>query len=230
MQGELDDLFNDAEPTPEVQEAVIPAPAPEEKGDKTQAEVLPEPATEAPPAPEPVKETVPLAALLAEREKRKELERQVSESRQPAATKQDFYEDPEGYIQSLRRQDRLEMSAALVESQHSDFREQLAIFVEEANKYPVLAAQLEAHPHPALFAYQQAKRIQEFRQMQDMPAFLAKKEAEIEARIRAEYEQKAAAKKSLADALPPDLSGVRGAKTANEPFVDESLESLFQRK
>lgn len=224
MAGEIDDILSGKETAPE---AVIEQPV-----ETVEAPPEVEPAQAAPAAPtaaEPEK-TVPLAALMAERDKAKEYKARLAalEQQQPAPPKPDFYADPENYVQTTVKSQALQMSVAMVETQYPDFRERLAVFMEEAAKNPILAAQVEAHPHPALFAYQTAKKIEDFRAMSDVDGYKAKLRAEIEAEVKAKFEAEQKALNSKRASLPPDLSVVRGSK--NEPApADESIRSILGR-
>lgn len=236
MNGGLKELLED-EIAPEVEEVAETAvPEGEETGEieaveeaapEAEPEVAEQPEPEATPAPEK-SETVPLAAMVAERKKRQQLEAQLREL-QEQQPKPDFYADPEKYLKDTLSQHTLRMSAAMVEAQHPDFKEKLAVFLEEAAGNPLLQAELESHPHPALYAYQQAQRIEEFRQLKDVDSYKAKVRAEVEAAVRAEYEAKAKQKQALKASLPPDLTNARAARTP-EPVVDESLESILKRR
>jgi len=225
MVGDLDDILSgtDTAVAPEVEETEEV-----ETGDTGQAAEVAQ-APEVTPTSEPPEERVPVAAVIAERRKRQELEKQLATFQAQQAPAPDFYADPENYIQNTLKQNSLQMSVAMVEAQHPDFRDKLAVFLEEVNVNPVLMAQLEAHPHPALFAYQQASKIEQFRKMQDLPAFEAQLRAEIEARVRAEIGSATSAKQAAAAAIPPDLSGVRGAKSS-DIVAHESLDQLLKGK
>ena len=229
MNGNLQDVL-DGTDTPEVVEAPIVEAVPEvETGVVEQVEVVPEvaaPAAVVTPTPEPKESHVPLAALMAERDKRQRLEAQLAQQK---VEKPDFFADPESYVQTTVKQQALQMSAAMVEAQYPDFREKLAVFMEEAGRNPLLAAELEQHPHPALYAYQQAALIAEHRQLKDLPAYKASIRAEIEAQVRAEYEAKAGIKKAAAAAIPPDLTAARATRTV-EPVVHDSLDSILRKR
>lgn len=233
MNGNLQDVL-DGNQAPEVAEtpAVEAAPEVVETGEIEQVEATPEtaqaPAAEVTPTPEPKSESVPMAALLAERRKRQELESRLAEK---AATPQvpEFFSDPENHVRGVVRQQALAMSAAMVEQQYPDFREVAQTFLEEAGRNPILQQQLEEHAHPALFAYQQGKQIGEFRKMQDLPTFKAQMRAELEAEIRAQIAAETGKKQSLAANLPPDLATARSTR-APEPVLHDSLDSILKKK
>lgn len=235
MTSDLRDILAGTEPAPveTPAEPVAEEVADEEMGEEMQdvvpdTEPEPEPVkAEVTPTPEPKQETAPVSALIAERRKRQELEARLRELEQ-AQPKPDFYADPEKYIDSRLSERTLQMSAAMVEAQHPDFKEKLAVFLEAAADNPLLQAEIERHPHPALYAYQQAQRIEEFRQLKDVDGMKAKLRAEIEAQVRAEYEAKQAQRQAQKASLPPDLTNARATRTP-EPAVNASLESILKR-
>jgi hypothetical protein len=113
------------------------APAPEPQPEPQAATPAPEPAPEPAPAPAPVAEAkpdvpqghVPLSAMLDEREKRKELERQLQEfQRQQTAPKvPDPDEDPDAYnrfqidqAQQIALNTRLDMSEEMAREKHGN--------------------------------------------------------------------------------------------------------------
>lgn len=237
MHGELDDILSGKDPEPIEQPAQPEVEAKGETGENT-AEATP-PAAAAPPAAEPAKdgpekgEMVPVAALIAERKARQSVERQLQQHNQPdpAKVQAEIARDPQGYVDTRLREHGARQSAAMVEAQHPDFREKLAIFMEEAERNPILAAEIEDHPHPALYAYQQAQKILEHRELQKSGSLDEVKRKAFEegkAAALAELKQQKDAKAAAAAAIPPDLAGARGAKVSDEPAF-EPLESILKR-
>ena len=219
MEGDLENILSGTEP------AEIPA-VEEPKGEIEQTPA-PEPVA-APPAAEPHEEKVPLAALMAERKKRQELEARIKDM--PAPPAPDFYANPEEYVNTVVAQRAVAMSIATAKSQFSDFDEVVAVFAEEAQNNPVLSSQLDAHPHPALFAYQQGQKLKKWREMQDPDAFEKSITEKVEARLRAEYEAKQKTSATLAASLPPDLSNARSARTAETQAHETIADILNSRK
>lgn len=194
--------------------------------------VTPEP--EAPTAPE-VKEdkTVPLPALLAEREKRQALERQLAElKQQPQQPVPEFFEAPEHHLQIVEQRAAQRLHAALEEQAkavYPDYDDMAAKAIEAAQGNPLLAQQVLSAANPALALYQLGKKTAELAQMQDPEAYRAKIEAEVRAKVEAEFAAKAAAKEKAAAAVPPDLSQVRNAAGQFSPNAPSPVDELFPR-
>lgn len=221
-------------------------PAPEAK-DEPEGVTEPEaPAPDAaPPAATADKEThVPLAALMSERDKRKEatrkaeeLEKRIKEleaATQPAQAPPDFYQNPERYVQEIvgtveaRASDRL--YAALEEAErerHEDFDDVMQAVMERAKDNPALAQQIMSSKNPAAAAYKLGKKALEFDQLQaDPESYRAKVEAEIRAKIAKEQELESLKKQqadTLAASIPPDLSSERSAVSSPRPRTKSSV-------
>lgn len=203
------------------------------------------PAVEAPavtttPAPE---ERVPLAALMAERDKRqreeqarKDLERRLAEIEAQKPEPPKFYENPEQAVdhrvREVEARANQRLYAALEASAreaHPDYDEVIAELTERAQENPALAQQVFASPNPATAAYKLGKQLREMKAMQDPAAYRAKVEAEIRAQIAAEHKAKEdAAAKALA-AIPPELSTARAAKDV-AVVEDDSLDSILAQR
>lgn len=210
-------------------EAVAPEVKPE-----TVEEVPPEtPAPEATTAKEP--QHVPIAALLAERDKRQEerrlreqYERELAELRNQAQP--NFYEQPEQYVHEVvggvQRQLHMQMLSAL-EAQarevYPDYDEVFQIVQENAQGNPVLTQQILQSPNPALAAYKLGKQLREMREMSDPAAYRAKIAAEERAKIEAEMQARTAAR----SAIPPDLTTARGAKGEIPPPPESAFDEVF---
>ena len=196
-----DDAAPTAPPPPE------PAPT---------AEATPPPAATA--APDVKKDDhVPLAALMAEREKRQRLERELAEVRQaaPPMPQVDFYQQPDVYVQqhlqSVEVRTTARMFAALEDSareQFPDYDDVTGPVIEQAHSNPALAQQIVQSGNPALAAYKLGKQMAEMERMRDPAAYRAQIEAEVRQKVEAEL----AAKAQKAAAVPPDLSDNRNAK------------------
>ena len=185
---------------------------------------------------------MPLAALMAERDKRQEeaRQRQELEARLRQFEQQQaqptFYEAPEQYVGNLLQQHELQiqqrMMVALEEQARTvypDYEDMLQVVMESAAENPFLVHQLRQAPNPALAAYKLGKQLREMAAMKDPEAYRAQIEAEVRAKIAAESEAKEAARLKAAEAIPPDLSGVRASKT-DEVVPDDSLESILQSR
>lgn len=187
------------------------------------------PAPEAPTAPE-VKEdkTVPLPALLAEREKRQALERQLAELQQPAQPVPEFFEAPEQHLQIIEQRAAQRLHAALeaqAKAVYPDYDEVAEKALAAARENPLLVQQVMTAANPALALYQLGKKSAELELMQDPAAYRARIEAEVRAKIEAET----AAKARAAAAIPPDLSQARNAAGQFSPNAPSPVDELFPR-
>lgn len=235
----LEDVFNDEVEKPEVTgEEKGGSPTPDVKPDKVEAD---KPEEDSPP--ESAKraddeESWTMAAVLDERRKRQELERQLEELRakeKPEDTRPDVFEDPDGAFSHVEQRfnqkilnERITLSRALMEDRHADYADKEAVFVGMAKENPDLIRQMQEHPFPAKFAYEQASKHQEYQAMQDVDAYKSKLREEVKAELLQEMEAKnsqKAEKDKIADA--PSLSKTRSAK--DDPVIDESLEDIFKR-
>lgn len=198
------------------------------KGEEVAAEP---PAAEPPKEPEP--QMVPVAALQSERQKRQQLERELDGLRKPQEPKKqedvdaDFFANPTGEVERRIKMTELNMSEQIARSVHADYDEKLNVFADLAKQNPVFANQMMQHPHPAEFAYQTATKHLEYQKMQDPSKLEADITAKVEAKLRAEYEQK-----FKSASLPPDLAAVRSAGANNAaPSWNgpPPLEDIFKR-
>lgn len=213
-------------------------------------EVTPAIEAVAPTAPEvpstPVKEpeVVPIAALMAEREKRQreekarqELERRLAELT-PKKEVPDFYQDPVANVDSRFSATEMKFNAALeelVRDQKPDFDEVAAEVIEFAQYNPQVRDEIFAHPNPALAMYNYGKKLREKKAQQTDPeAYRKQVEAEVRQKIEAEYAEQArkaaaeaAAKAQLKDAIPPDLSNTRSATAETVERKSPVFKQLF---
>lgn len=225
MEGDLDSILNGTDTGVEVEQQVeVATPEPEPTPEPETGVTHETPAQTAPPAVESDDVKVPKAALIAERRKRQELERQLQEHAQKFDP-QRFYQDPQeiaSYVDQRTFNAVIGMSRAIVSEQYPDYDEMEELFVQEAERNPALAAEMRAHPAPALFAYKTAKQLKTIREAQD---------GSLEARLRAEIEQKVRAELEAKQkpAVPTDLSGARSAPSQTA-VPDESLESILARR
>ena len=127
-----------------------------------------------PPAGEKSKE-VPLAALLDERDKRKELEKKVHEfEKQTEEQKEkiDFWENPEGALKQMRDEIRTEFATEFTNRwvsfslenaayRHDDFDQMKTSFAEAAEQNPALAQQAMQAADPGEYIYTVGKQFQQ---------------------------------------------------------------------
>lgn len=214
------------------------------------ADVPPQPTpTEATPAPESSK-TVPIAALMSEREKRQKLEKELEGLRaQPkeSAPKANFYDDPEQYVtQAVDRvraeaNERVYVALEAVERDaHTDYDEVTTEVIEAAKSDPILAQTIakavSTAANPAREMYKQGQRLREMKELQDPEAFKARVREELKAELLAEFGQRgeqatreAQARAAKAAAIPPDISN-RGSATPKAPVLAENpVDSLFPK-
>lgn len=235
MNTELDSILDteQAEPTGEVESTEVPR---DEHG--RFAKVDAEPQAEV-TEPEPVKEAKPKedaykAAMLEERRKRQELEARFRAQEQAKSLPEPppFWEDPDKAIDtkiervaSQLQQDYLNRYYNALESaargRHPDYDDVRDVFIERAKDNPALAAQMNNHPDPAEFAYQQGKLIKELSTVgNDIDAYRKRVEAEVRAKIEAEMRAKHNVPRSLNSEPSSPVSG-------NGNWEPAPLESLM---
>lgn len=199
----------------------------------------------APPAAEKSPEEGRISALKAEREKRQALERELAELRarytappvqqapqQPATPPVPLtdmlFQDPERFVQTQTEQferrlldTRIALSEATARQQYPDYAEAEAALERYARSSEAAQAEvarmLNAHPAPALIAYQAGKHLLAQQQWQPLqrehPTPDAWRQAERE-RIRAEVlaEQAQQSPTAPAPRLPTSLAGARASQ------------------
>lgn len=253
MSGDEQDFLTQMVGKPEAKsEPETPVPEARDEPEGVTEPESPGPTAETPAATPDKESHVPLAALMAERDKRKEasrkaeeLEKRIKELEQQTkaepAPLPDFYQNPERYVQEVigtveaRASDRL--YAALEEAErerHDDFDEVMQAVMDRAKDNPALAQQIMNAKNPAAAAYKLGKKALEFDQLQANPdAYRAQIEAEVRAKIAKEQEL-AGLKQQQADALaasiPPDLSSERSAVSSPRPRNKSSVvDKLFPK-
>lgn len=222
MEGDLNAILDGTDTGVEVEQVEVAEAVETEQPQATETGVTQEaPAQAATPAVEPDEIKGLKAALTAERRKRQEAEQRAQAQQ---FDPQRFYQDPQeiaSYVDQRTFNAVVNMSRELTREQFSDYDEMEELFVQEAERNPALAAELRAHPAPALFAYKTAKSLKTMREAQD-GSLEARLRAEIEQKLRAEFEAK------QKPAVPTDLSGARSAPSQTA-VPDESLESILKR-
>lgn len=228
MEGE--DFFDGLTPEPEAVVKTQETPV-------VETPAAPEPVAEV-PAPEPVAEVkpepghVPINALLDEREKRKELERQLTELRKASETKQslpDPIEDPVGFqqqsmaqVQQMLLDTRLNMSETLARRHHGDEATEAAKAwaMEKFKNSPAFWQEVISQSDPYDYAIQAYNREQVANAVtpDDFKAFQAWKAAQAQiaaAPVAAPTAPAVPVPRSIASA--PSAGGV-----AHEPVDPES--------
>lgn len=147
-------------------------------------------------------------------------------------------EDPAGYHAHIQRDifnRSLNMSEVMLRQQvgdDADVDAKVAAFKKLAEANPALRAELQRHPHPYKFVYDHAKKAMAMDEIGGDPAaFRANLEAEIRAKIEAEYAgagaQPAAQQRVT---LPQSLGTVRSAGPRSGPVlnVPESFDDILR--
>lgn len=193
----IDDVFNDSdtpEPEPKGDE-----PEPEPKGEEPKGEDEPKPEDE-PEPPSGKDESVPIAALHAERRKRQEAEAKLRDI-QEGKKIPDPIEDPEGYSKHIESvvsarslDDRITMSRELYAELKDDYAEKEKVFMqlvgaefdEDGKLLSIqdegLLKKFHASKNPAKFAYDTANEHLEIQKLRD-PKYKEQLENEIRQKI-----------------------------------------------
>ncbi|WP_025899055.1 hypothetical protein [Sneathiella glossodoripedis] len=231
MEDELETFFEGPEPAQEAETVVEP--------DQQAVEPEPQAAEEEPTGvkeedspPEPKEEMVPIAALMAERDKRQEAERARQELEAKQDKKPDFYDDPEGALESQKIDTeqsilnmKVSMSEEIVKVIHSDYTDVVhdGTWEKLTKENPALALQCGQASNPALFAYQQCQNYKALQEIGDPKTYKDRLSAEIRAELKAEMEKEAALKN-----LPENLADIPTAKSkAPEWSGPESLDEIL---
>lgn len=236
-------------PAPEIQAEPPAAEAQEADGEGTPAQDDPPPkaaddapegAPTAPDNKEP--DSIPIAALLDERGKRQAVERELEQLRSQMSQAEqtpapDVFEDPDGYRKHMQDEAELrewnlrcDLTSDMMRSIHDDYDDMEARFIEMGKENSELLLRMRQSSNPAKFAYDTAKKAIRFEAMENVDEWEAKKTAEIEAKLKAEFEQKANERATKADSLPPSLTAATavGGNTA-VISVPDPLETTFNR-
>ncbi len=221
MEGDLNAILDGTDTGVEVEQVeAVESPEPEQLQAPETGVTQAPPAQAATPAVEPDEIKGLKAALTAERRKRQEAEQRAQTQQ---FDPQRFYQDPQeiaNYVSQQQLATAINMSREFAREQYADYEEMEALFEEEATRNPALVAELRQHPAPALFAYKTAKSLKTMREAQD---------GSLEARLRAEIEQRVRAELAQArPTVPTDLSSARSAP-AQTAVPDESLDSILKR-
>lgn len=206
----------------------------------TQGEAAPEtPAVQVQAPQEPQEDRIPQAALIAERRKRQEIERELQAYRQQAAQQQpQFEQDPNEWashfqqqMQSQMKASLVDMSETLVRAQFKDFDQVRDAFIESASQNPVYINQMMASPNPALYAYQEGKRLMALREMGDDPQAWRKSIEEKAVAAYLESQKTQATQASVAN-LPTSLGDVRatGGQKAEQYAGPKPLNDILASK
>ena len=239
MSDELKEFLEEAtapEETP-AEDTATDQPEPQtadaETGDKPEQQET-EDVPPTPAEPEKQSDNVPISALLDEREKRQQYERQFKEAQAQLQQQQqqpapDPLDDQQGYADHIQQQVdskirnvTIQMSQEMMRSQHDDYDQAENKFMQMVSDDPSLQIKLQQSEYPAKFVYETVKKAEQYAEMQDVDSYKAKVEAEVRAKVTAEIEAEAKAKADkeaqLNGALSPSLTNTRAAGANNEPL------------
>ncbi len=218
---------------PEAKPEAVPPTAKEAKPDKTPEAGL-------------------AAGIAAERAKRQEAERRAQEyerriaeyeARTQAQPAPDPLQDPQGFqrhlqsqVQSVAQQlqqqamnDRLNMSETIARQAYADLDEVYALFAEEVQANPALAAQAMQQQHPWEWVYQQGKKFQLMREVGSDPDKWRQAERErIKAELQAELTQQPS-RPEPSPLPPPSLAAARAGRVSEPVWSGpRPLNSVFK--
>lgn len=181
-------------------------------------------------------------AVLDERRKRQELEQRLRdlESKKEPEPAPDWWADPEKaaqhqsqQIEARLYQQKVELSQEFMRSQHEDYDDMEARFMEMAQENPALRTELQKSANPARFAYETARKAAEYDAMKDVDSYKAKLEADVrkdvEAKLRQEIEAEQKKKADKEAAIDPSLAstsskgGLKSDDYAGPTPLDEIL-------
>ena len=193
------------EVTPDEPDTVEVAAEPEAPKGEKQAEAeapAPEPAPSAPPAPEPDIQRIPLTAMLDEREKRQNAERELAEMRRQIAAMQqqkeqpappDFYEKPDERLAFERQRFEAELHNRFISQSRflaeKDFGKELVdeaygFFDQPQNRY--MTQQFAQHPSPYHAAVEFYKKQKFLNEVNDPDAWREQERERIRQELLAE--------------------------------------------
>lgn len=254
LEGKEEAPAKEPDPAPEP-EAKAEAPAPEaqpeptpEEGKEKEAQAEPEPKGEKQDGEPPSSkdQSIPIAAHLAEREKRQEAERTAREaseqlkamqaqldrlsrqqSQQNRPERPDPFEDPEGarrYDEAMLSQQfvdqKVNMSAEIAKQAFPDFDEVMQDWNGLARTDPAYFQSLYStavqQSNPAAWAYRKMKEMRVAREVGDPEDYRTKLREELAAEIRAEFE---AEQKAAAEQRQQDAipQSLAGERSAGNP-------------
>jgi hypothetical protein len=224
----------------------LETPTNEAPGDELDTDAPPAPETpkaEDPPAKKPDEESEESwtkRAVLDERRKRQELEREIADLRAKAKpdavpekpSRPDIFEDQEGAFGHLEKAfearlatRQIELSQELMREKYADYDEKESLFVDLVKADPSLIQKMRAAALPAKFVYDHVTKHQQMQEMQDVDAYREKIRAEVRAEL--EKERGEEAEPAARETQPPQLVGRRSATKA--PVAHESLEDILGR-
>jgi hypothetical protein len=182
-------------------------------------------------------------AVLDERRKRQELEQRLRdlESKKEPEPAPDWWADPEKAAQHQSQQiearlyrQKVELSQDFMRSQHEDYDDMEARFMEMAQENPALRTELQKSANPARFAYETARKASEYEAMKDVDSYKAKVEADVrkdvEAKVRKEIEAEQKKKADKEAAIDPSLASTssKGGLTSDDYAGPTPLDEILK--
>ena len=194
--SDLDDLLNgDETPVTEEVETTETVETPETEVEAKGEETVESPATEQ-------QETTPIesglsvedlqkqvqglrAGLMAERQKRQELENQHNNSPEvKSAQEEEFWQDPRGSVQQMvggmLRENAVNTTDAILSETVPDYQDMRNYYMQKAQSDPTLLQNAGNHSNPALYIYKTAKQMKEVEEIGSLDTWKATEKAKIE--------------------------------------------------
>ncbi len=211
----------------------IPAEKPEEQQERQEAPAEPESTGEEVSTPETEKATVPIAALMSEREKRQELEKKLAEkdSADTSSEAPAFVDDPEGAFERQKEENaatlidmKVNMSMDSARRVYEDYDATVLDGTWEAitAENPSLGVQCLKSDNPAMFAYEKCKTHKQIQEIGDPATFKER----VKAEILKEIEEDAKARESREN-IPDSLAKIPAAADKQPVWQgDEPLGNL----
>ncbi len=193
-------------------------------------------------------------ALKAQKDRRKEAERQLAElqgrlsvleeqrQQQQPQTPQpsdediddEYWTDPRGYqhklVSGVESRLRVQLSEQMVKATHDDYADVVEVFKAKAKDNPALVAQMMASPNPAQYAYDTGKQIKAIGEAKSFDEIRANIEAElrpqIEADLRKKYALDSAAQATTTSASARSASGNSPGPDYDSMSVNEILKGV----
>jgi hypothetical protein len=242
MDEDLNSILSNDKPPVEA------APVVEQKDDKPVAEVVetkddtaaPSAAKEAIQPTETKKEPLKpaeLAAIIDERRKRQEAERELAELKGSKTEAPDFFADPEKAVEAKVqqivapiREKFFKQSITTAASAHTDFEQAAEVFAGMVEADPALRSQWLADDDPGEFIYRAATNTPAHREKfaSELKSQLSAKDAEIAA-LKAELEGKSKAQAELS-AVPKSLNNVASGVPKAADTQDDDIASIVRFK
>jgi hypothetical protein len=240
----LEDIFNpQEEKVEEVQEEQQELPLEEsettsQEEEAEEVESKDEPKEEIPKEKEEdtEKQDWTLKAVQDERRKRQDLERQLEELRKQNEKPEEsvsVFDDEKAAFDKIRDEYRQEVATVKVEiaremmmDTHKDYEQMEKFFIEEiAPNNPFLQSEVQKASNPAKFVYENAKKYQQYQEMQDVDGMRERLKSELRKELEAEIQGKQESRANKVSDITPSLAKARASD--KDTFVPTTLDNLF---